>query len=191
MDTKQMIFGTGVSSCKDYGGLKKVVGAALENGINSFDTAPSYHTEELLGKVLKEAASEMGISRRELFIQTKIDAWQMQESDGHIEKYVENVLGQMGLEYIDSLLVHWPVPEYFDSTWECLVRLRERGVAGRIGVCNVRLRHLEKYEALDFMPEIIQIERNPLRTCGPELEFCRERGITVRHIRPCAKWTRE
>lgn len=184
---KTEIFGTGASSSKDYDGLKNVISAAMGNGIFAFDTAPSYRTEAVLGKVLRELSGKMGVERERLFIQTKIDAWQMQESGGDIENYVGSALQQMGLEYFDSLLIHWPVPEYFDRTWENFIRLREQGIARRIGVCNVRLRHLENYAKSGCLPDIIQIERNPLRTCEREIDFCRRNGIEVQAYSPLCK----
>ena len=187
METKKLIFGTGVSSSKDYDGLKTVVRSALKSGIYSFDTAPSYKTEAVLGRILGELSDEMGIGREKLFIQTKIDAWQMQESNGNIEKYVVSAMKQLGVEYLDALLIHWPVPEYFDRTWEIFVKLRNDGIVRKIGVCNVRLRHLKKYVEFDTVPDLIQIERNPLRTCEKEISFCHEHGIEVQAYSPLCK----
>ena len=73
-----MLLGTGVSAAKDYSGMKSIVTAALLHGIVGFDTAPSYQTEELLGGVLHEAFNELSLQREQIFIQTKIDPWQMQ-----------------------------------------------------------------------------------------------------------------
>lgn len=187
MDAEKLIFGTGVSSSKDYDGLKRVVRSVLESGIRSFDTAPSYGTERVLGKILAELSVEMGLNREDLFIQTKIDAWQMQESDGDVTKCVESALKQMGLEYFDSLLIHWPVPEYFDRTWESFIRLHREGIARKIGICNVRLRHLQRYVRFDYVPDIIQIERNPLRTCEKEITFCHQHGMEVQAYSPLCK----
>ena len=187
MERKKLIFGTGVSSCKDYDGLKRVIRAAIENDIYSFDTAPSYRTEIVLGRILKELSDEMCVGREKLFIQTKIDAWQMQEADGDISKYAEYAMSQLGVEYIDSLLIHWPIPEYFNKTWESFIKLKKRGIVRKIGICNVRLRHLKKFAQLDYVPDIIQIERNPLRTCKDETDFCHEHGIEIQAYSPLCK----
>ena len=74
-----LFFGTGASSYKEASDLCRVVSSALDAGIRGFDTAPSYKTEAALGECLARCASERGIARDELFVQTKIDAWQMQE----------------------------------------------------------------------------------------------------------------
>ena len=111
----QLILGTGASAPKLQAHLYNIVKIALVNGIRYFDTAPSYKTEKLLGMVLHTCMKEMEIQRENLFIQTKIDAWQMQ--DGNIEKFVDDVLRDMKIDYLDSLLIHWPLPEYMDETW--------------------------------------------------------------------------
>ena len=107
----EIMFGTGLSAAKDYRQMKEVVKTALENGITAFDTAPSYRTEKLLAKVLRECLSELNLTREDVFIQTKIDAWQCQEGKNAIKEYVVETLESMQLDFFDSLLIHWPVPE--------------------------------------------------------------------------------
>lgn len=74
-----IMLGTGASSCKDYEGLREVVYTAVDCGIRSFDTAPSYQTEKILGYVLAEIERDFSIKREDFHIQTKVDPWQMQE----------------------------------------------------------------------------------------------------------------
>jgi len=182
-----MIFGTGASASKDFSGLLHSVQAAIDGGIRMFDTAPSYRTEALLGKVLHQIMNESDLPREELFIQTKIDAWQMQETNGNIEKHLESVLREMHLDYLDSMLIHWPLPEYLENTWRCFVKLRRYGIIKRIGICNVRMRQLNRFLDNIIMPEIIQIERHPLRTCENEISFCKKHGIIVQAYSPLCK----
>lgn len=178
MDSPILIFGTGASSCKAEDGLRSVVAKALECGVRAFDTAPSYGTEKILGNVLHRCMKEQSLSRDNLHVQTKIDAWQMQA--GNVEGFVRKTLTDMGFDYLDCLLIHWPVPEYFDATWKDLASLRDQGLVRRIGVCNVRLRHLERYrKSLSPQPDVIQIERHPLMTFPDEIAFCHDAGYEV------------
>ena len=173
-----LLFGTGVSSAKGYEELRVVLGAAMDAGIRTFDTAPSYRTEEPLGRALRELAAERGMARADYRIQTKVDPWQMQ--DGRIHHFVEDALGKLGSGYVDTLLVHWPVPDYLDATWAELVALREEGLARRIGVCNVRERHVRRMLAeWDVPPQVAQIERNPLRVCAADVAACQAAGMEV------------
>lgn len=184
---KGLYIGTGLSSSKEYSSLLKIIGNGLDAGIRSFDTAPSYNTETLLGAVLQECTALRGLTREELYIQTKIDPWQMQESNGQIEKYVFESLHKMKLTYFDAIFVHWPIPEYLENTLECLQKLKAKGLICEIGVCNVRTRHLEKMIEWGLAPNLIQIERHPLRTCAEEIEFCTSRNIGVQAYSPLCK----
>lgn len=180
-----MYFGTGVSSCKDYEGLYQVIRACMENGIRHFDTAPSYGTEALLGSILKETAREFKMGRESYLIQTKIDPWQMQE--GKIEWFVDNAMKKMDVDYLDSLFIHWPIPDYMDRTWEAFIRLHQKGIVKRIGVCNVRARHIEKMCRYKEPPQLVQIERNPLRTCIEEITLCIRYGMEIQAYSPLCK----
>ncbi len=180
-----LIFGTGASAAKDYEGLKRVVICALENGIRLFDTAPSYGVEEILSKIFFEFIEENNLKREDIGFQTKIDGWQMM--DGNIEKFVDDALRKMHLQYIDNLLIHWPLPDYLEKTWEAFIKLKAEGKVRKIGISNVRLRHLKAYELQGIFPEIIQIERNPLRTCEREIAFCKQRNIEIQAYSPLCK----
>lgn len=183
-----LILGTGASSYKDYDGLYTVISSAFENGIRGFDTAPSYGTEEILGKCISKCIGDYSVPRSEIFIQTKVDAWQMVESKDKIKAYVVNIMHKMKLEYLDALLIHWPVPEYLDKTWQAFAELRDEGVVKHIGICNVRIRQLKQYLSWEIKPEIVQIERNPLRTCSNEISFCHEHEINVQAYSPLCKF---
>lgn len=180
-----LIFGTGASAAKDYEGLNRVVSCALENGIRLFDTAPSYGVEEILSKIIFEVAKYNNLKREDICFQTKIDGWQMM--DGNIEKFVDDALRTMNLQYIDNLLIHWPILDYLENTWNSFKKMREDGKVHKIGICNVRLRHLKAYEEQGIFPEIIQIERNPLRTCEREISFCNQHDIEIQAYSPLCK----
>lgn len=185
MGEKYIIFGTGASAAKDYDSLNTVVSCALEHGIRGFDTAPSYGVEGILSKIIYENLPRIGLEREDIIIQTKIDGWQMM--DGHIQQFVDETLRKMNIQYIDHLLIHWPFPEYFDDTWSSFEFLKKYGKVKKIGICNVRIRHLREYENKGLKPDIIQIERNPLRTCEREVEFCNQHNIELQAYSPLCK----
>lgn len=182
-----IMFGTGASSAKDFDELYPLIRTAIECEIFAFDSAPSYKTEEVLGLCLNKCISDFSISREDLFIQTKIDAWQMQEGCSAIESYIENVIRDMGINYLDSLAVHWPVPEYMEQTWEAFIKAKERGLVRYIGICNLRMRQLQQLPIGGMMPDFIQIERHPLRTCEKEVEYCHVRDIVMQAYSPLCK----
>jgi len=182
---KPLIFGTGLSSGKDYETLKKCCGTAIDCGICSFDTAPSYRTEGVLGQVLSDISKEKHLERESLYVQTKIDPIQMYE--GKIEEHAEKVLRIMKLDYFDCLLIHWPVYKYFRKTWETLIRLKDQGVTKSIGICNLRESHLKELKGIGIIPDVLQVERHPLNTFEAERKFCKENGIALQDYSPLCK----
>lgn len=188
MMNNELIFGTGASAAKDYEGLNKVVSCAISCGIRTFDTAPSYGVEGILADVLLKNIQKQNLKREDFCVQTKIDAWQMM--DGNIEMFVDKALQKMNFQYIDNLLIHWPLPDYFDDTWNKMKKIKETGKVLKIGICNVRSRHLKLYEKQCVSPDIVQIERNPLRICEREIEFCKQNGIKIQAYSPLCKMDR-
>ena len=179
-------FGTGLSSAKGKEELLKLCLCAVESNITAFDTAPSYKTEKVLGAILSEIQKIKGMSREDIYIQTKIDPNQMISGKEKIKIHVETVMNEMNIDYLDGLLIHWPLPEYIDETWDTILFLKKKGIVKNIGVCNVRLRQLKTMSGTK-KPDIIQIERNPLRTCNEEMEFCNKEGINVQSYSPLCK----
>ena len=93
----------------------------------------------------------------------------------------------MDLDYFDSILIHWPIPEYIDDAWKAFLLLRRQGIVHNIGICNVRLRQLNLYSSNGIHPDLIQIERNPLNNCVDEVSFCRKNGILIQAYSPLCK----
>lgn len=182
---KPLIFGSGVSSFKNEQGLMEVCSTAIDHGILAFDTAPSYKTEEVLSHCLMQIARQRGMDRENLSIQTKIDPIQMYQGD--VENYFKVKLKSMRIDFVDTLLIHWPVHQYFLKTWEALISLKEQGLTRRIGICNLRISHLQELERQGIMPEILQIERHPLNTFTEEREYCIRHKIELQDYSPLCK----
>ena len=77
MNMPQFMIGTFQN--KNYHELFGVVDAAVRAGFTGFDTAPSYGTEEQLGKAVQECANRYNLKRTDFYISDKVDAWQMRE----------------------------------------------------------------------------------------------------------------
>lgn len=180
---ENLILGSGVSFSKTPDVAKKVILSAIESGIYKFDTAPSYHTESLLGQIFSELYKQNIVCRDDIYIQTKIDPWQMQ--NGNITDFVKDALKKLNSDYLDAFLIHWPIPEYMDDTWKSMEELKNKGIVKRIGICNLRIRQLKMY--LDFHPDIIQIERHPLNIFSEEVDFCHCNNIEIQAYSPLCK----
>ena len=172
----------------DYGLLKRIIQTSIEVGFKGFDTAPSYENQEYLGRALVECMKLYAVDREDLYVIDKIDAWQMQETRGRIEPYVDDALRKLRVDYLDVLLIHWPFPQYFTETWKTCIDVYRKGKAKAIGVCNVRERHVfNLMEATGFKPHVVQIERHPLNTSESILKFNQERHIITQAYSPVAR----
>jgi aryl-alcohol dehydrogenase-like predicted oxidoreductase len=109
----------------------EMVHAALDMGVNFFDTAPNYGFgtgEERLGKALK------GTDRSKIVINTKFGHTVSGTTDytsGYIRTSLEGSLDRLQTEYVDSLIIHNPPTAYLDGEntdhYEILERLKEEG----------------------------------------------------------------
>ncbi len=183
--TPKLILGTFQNN--NYQDLLHVVDAAFQKGCYAFDTAPSYGTETDLGKALASCMERYDIDRSNVFVSDKVDAWQMIERKGDVEVYVTQALQKMQLDYFDIVWVHWPIAEFIKPTWECLQRLQSCEKVRAIGICNVRVRHLEDMKRQGIKPYQIQIERHPLRVCHDEMQYCQANDIEVYSYSPICR----
>ena len=116
---------------QDDGDSITAVHAALDAGINFFDTAEGYgagKSEQVLGEGL------MG-RRQEAIIATKISPPHLDPK--LVEETCDNSLKHLGTDYIDLYQIHWPNHDIpLDYQWEALTRLVEKGKVRALGVCN-------------------------------------------------------
>lgn len=169
--------------------IDDMVKTALSEGITGFDTSPSYGSEKILGNALLHS----GISRERVFLSDKVDAWQMFEGNGCIERYVEKSLKDLSTEYLDLLLIHWPFPRYLEKTWKSFEKLYEQGIVRSIGLCNVNARTYGEFLQNDvrILPHVVQIEISPLRTADNDLALFAEAGIVVEAYSPLGRMVPE
>jgi aryl-alcohol dehydrogenase-like predicted oxidoreductase len=124
----------------DEAGTRAVVDAALEAGINFFDTADSYGerggSETLLGKIL-------GARRKDVILATKFgspmhDGARRDGSRRYIMQAVEASLARLGTDWIDVYWLHWPDPlTPIEETLRALDDLIRAGKVRYIGACNL------------------------------------------------------
>jgi diketogulonate reductase-like aldo/keto reductase len=89
-------------------------------------------------------------------------------------------LANLGLDYVDLYLVHWPKPAHTAGTWRAMEEIKASGKARAIGVSNFLVHHLDQlFETAIVAPSINQIEFSP-HLQSPELvAACDARGIVV------------
>ncbi|MCX2749172.1 aldo/keto reductase [Arthrobacter sp. MI7-26] len=155
--------------------------SAVELGYRHVDTAYRYGNEAGVGQGVRDC----GIPREELFITTKLDGT-YQGRDRAVDG-LESSLKRLGLDYVDLLLIHWPLPQRneFISTWETFERLQAEGKARSIGVSNFKPSHLERLlEETSVVPAVNQIQISPSITRIDERAFNGNHGIATESYSP-------
>jgi 2,5-diketo-D-gluconate reductase A len=145
-------FGLGVWQTPD-GDAPGVIQAAISAGYRLVDTAAIYGNEAGVGRGLKGAEG--------VFLTTKL--WNdCQGFDRTLKAFAESEkrLGRR----IDLYLIHWPRPDLdrYVDTWRALIRLKQEGRVGSIGVSNFMPEHLERIIGeTGVAPAVNQIELHP------------------------------
>ena len=166
--------------------LDRTIAKAYEIGYRKFDTAWKYQNEADITRSLKKN----GIKREDVFITTKVNAdalyiWGMQYGKHSIfniprrtvRQAIELSFKNLGVDYIDLFLVHWPWPMYLKMYSE-LAKLYEQGRIRAIGVCSCLPPHLESLkEVSDVVPAVNQFEISPLNAQRELVEYCKTSGI--------------
>ena len=154
---------------------------AVEAGYRHVDTAVKYGNERGVGNGIRAC----GVDRGELFITTKLDG-EFQGPDRAVAG-LEGSLARLGLDYVDLLLIHWPLPgrDQYVSTWRTFERLQSDGKVRSIGVSNFKPAHLERLMAeTDVVPAVNQIQLSPAITRSAEREFHNRHGIVTESYSP-------
>ena len=154
----------------------EAVKKALEAGYRSIDTAMIYQNEQGVGKAIRES----NMPREELFITTKV--WNSDHGYENTLQAYERSLEELGLDYVDLYLIHWPTPKYdeYIDTYKALEKLYQDGRVKAIGVCNFHIDHLERLlKECDVKPVLNQVECHPHLAQNDMKAFCAEHDIFV------------
>ena len=152
---------------------------ALKLGYKHIDTAAAYNNEGSVGMAIKES----GIPRKEIFITTKLsnDA----QRGGDVEGAFSISLKELGTDYVDLYIIHWPVKEHFVNSWLGLEKIYKSGRAKAIGISNFQKHHIEEIKKVwSVVPALNQIELHPRLTQKPLIKFCSDLGIAPQSWSP-------
>ena len=149
------------------------VAAALRAGYRHIDTARKYGTERQVGEGMRAS----GMPRREIFLCTKVSHENLHAAD--FARSVDESLANLGVDFVDLLLVHWPNPEIpLAEPIAALAQAKRAGLARHIGVANFNIALLD--EAIRLCPEplvTLQAEYHAHLDQTKLTQACRERGM--------------
>ncbi len=156
------------------------VAGALALGYPLIDGAYLYLNEAGLGEGLRRS----GVARDEVFITTKV--WNNEQGRDKARASVMRSLETIGVDRLDLVLIHWPVPDQdlYLETWEAFIEMRDEGLMRSIGVSNFNADHLDRIiDATGVVPVLNQIELNP------ELQQPRMRRVNAARGIVTQAWT--
>ena len=151
------------------------VQTALEVGYRHIDTAAAYGNERQVGEALRRS----DVDRSEVFVETKI--WISDYGYDETLHSFDKSAGKLGLDQVDLLILHQPLPGEFELTigaYKALEKLLAAGDVRAIGVSNFMPEHLTRLLAeTTVVPAVNQIEVHPYFRQSQLLDLDAEHGI--------------
>ncbi len=148
----------------------------LVQGGRHIDTAHVYTNHQAIGEAIREAGRR-GISREEIFVTTKL--WPGHFGFEKPQQVVPTYLDELGLDYVDLVLLHMaaPLPYMLNNeciasgwdnkrcrqeTWRAMSLLRDSGVTRNVGVSNFNIQQMKQMMELELAPIAVnQFQYNP------------------------------
>jgi 2,5-diketo-D-gluconate reductase A len=164
----------------------EAVSRALDVGYRHIDTAEMYGNEKEVG----EAVRGSGLDRSEVFVTSKLNNGFHRPDDAR--RAFDRSLNDLGFDYVDLFLIHWPLPTLYDgdyvSTWRTLEEFQRDGRARSIGVSNFQVDHLRRLAAeTDVVPAVNQIELHPYLLNEEVRAYGEAHGIATQAWSPIAQ----
>ncbi len=156
---------------------------ALDIGYRYIDTAQIYENEADVG----EALSTTTIPRSDVFLTTKI--WMDNVGPDSAQKSVETSLKKLKTDYVDLLLLHWPVEDVpLDQQIKALQAIQKSGMTKMIGVSNYTVDLMKQVvESLGAGIVTNQVEYHPYLSQAPVLDFIRDHEMFLTAYCPLAR----
>lgn len=185
---------------------------AIEAGYRHLDSAADYGNEAEAGEGIRRALAAGQCRRENLWVTSKL--WNTYHHPDHVRPACERTLSDLGLDYLDLYLVHFPIslryvdfaerypPEWFfdpaarrpvmelapvplSDTWAAMEELVEQGLVKRIGVCNYTSGLLhDLFAYARIRPVVLQVESHPYLTQEALLRLSRQYGLAVTAFSP-------
>ncbi|MCK6578733.1 MAG: aldo/keto reductase [Anaerolineae bacterium] len=176
--------------------IAEAVRVAIAAGYRHIDCAAVYGNERAVGAAIHDAIAA-GVPRESLWITSKL--WNDKHAEADVIPAFERSLGDLGLDYLDLYLTHWPFPNFhapgvdvhsrdphakpyihenFMKTWRQMEKLVAQGRARHIGTSNMTLPKLKLLlRDADIRPAANEMELHP-HFQQPELfRFVQEQGL--------------
>jgi len=185
---------------------------AISIGYRHLDSACDYGNEKQVGEGIKRAIDDGLCTREDLWVTSKL--WNTYHAKEHVKPALEKTLGDLGLDYLDLYLVHFPIaqefvpfetrypPEWFldpnaadpkmslakvplYETWHAMEACVDAGLTKQIGVCNYNSALLQDLmNYANKAPFALQIESHPYLTQEKLIKLAKNYGLEVTAFSP-------
>ena len=161
-----------------------ILDAALDYGINYFDTADLYNqglNEEIIGQLIKE-------KRQDIILATKVgnvldssgDSWHWDASKTHIKEGIKDSLQRLQTDYVDLYQLHGgTIEDNWDEVTEAFEELKQEGLIREYGISSIRPNVLKRFlptsNAVSVMMQYSLLDRRPEEW----LDFIADQGASV------------
>ncbi|KAG9186959.1 alcohol dehydrogenase (NADP+) [Alternaria panax] len=199
LNTGANIPAIGFGTWQDKEAQEPAVTIALMSGYRHIDTARIYGTEPAVAAAINKS----GIPRSELFITTKL--WNNPHHPDDVEAALDASLKDLGTDYVDLYLMHWPSPfarsselfpkdangktkpgdsDYVD-TYKAMEKCFKSGKTRAIGVSNFSKRELERLiKETSVVPAVHQMECHPYLQQTAFADYHKDQGIHITQYSP-------
>lgn len=163
-----------------------------------------YNNEKEVGQAIAESMKKHNLKREDIFVTSKL--WCDKHDPKVVKKTCEESIKNLGLQYLDLYLIHWPMSFQFkegvdfdfndpetlqyedhkiEDTWKEMEKLVPAGLAKSVGVSNFNKRQLETIMQHGTMvPAVNQVEVNLHWLNTKMVDYCHSKGIVIEAYAP-------
>lgn len=152
---------------------------AIQIGYELIDTATGYENHKQITLALKKA------NRDKIFVCTKFHEGDI-ATHKTAKNIVDHMLSELGVDYIDLLLIHNPSVPNFSAVFKDMILLKKSGKLKSLGVSNFAIKHLLTMENAFEHLDVNQVEFHPLLNQIELYKFCKRHHIHIMAYRPFA-----
>ncbi len=186
----------------DPGEVYAAVREAIRIGYRHIDCAVLYGNEAEIGQALRDAIRDGDVTRKELWITSKL--WSNAHGRKNVAPALQKTLTDLGLEYLDLYLVHWPIAlrpsavlpgsaadflplseAPIHETWAAMEAAVDAGLVRHLGVSNFSVKKIrDLLPQCKIKPEVNQVELHPLLQQNELVAYCASQGIHITAYAP-------